>query len=79
MIQHMRTTLDIDEDLLQAAKELGQMRGKTAGRILSDLARKALEPTQNYTLRNGVPVLPRVPGARIITNQDVRRWLDEDD
>jgi hypothetical protein len=79
MIHHVRTTLDIDGDLLQAAKELGQLRGKTAGRILSDLARQALEPTHTHTLRNGVPVLPRAPGARIITNQDVRRWLDEDD
>jgi hypothetical protein len=38
----MRTTLDIDDDVLQAAKELGQRQKKTAGKVLSELARKGL-------------------------------------
>ncbi len=55
----MRTTLDIDDDVLQAAKELGALHGKTAGQIVSELARRALSPTGTHRLRNGVPVLPR--------------------
>jgi hypothetical protein len=35
----MRTTLDID-DVLKAAKDLARPEHKTAGRILSDLARR---------------------------------------
>jgi len=59
----MRTTLDLDEDVLQAAKELAAARGTTAGRVLSDLARKGLEPHQPPAVRNGVPLLaPRSPG-----------------
>ncbi len=77
MIPMMRTTLHIDDDVLQAAKELGAARGKTAGQILSDLARQALEPKTTYTTRNGVPVIPHRPGAPLITTADVRRWLDE--
>ena len=59
----VRTTLDIDDDVLQAAKELAEMRRTTAGRVLSELARRALEPAavSDSTLRNGVPVLPRRP------------------
>ena len=38
----MRTTLDIDDDVLQAAKERGRREGRTAGRVISDLARAAL-------------------------------------
>ena len=38
----MRTTLDIDDDILEAAKELARAEKKTAGRVLSELARKAL-------------------------------------
>jgi len=34
----MRTTLDIDDDILQAAKELGRLEKKTAGQVLSELA-----------------------------------------
>jgi hypothetical protein len=40
----MRTTLDIDEDVLETAKELAARRGTTAGRVLSELARSALAP-----------------------------------
>ena len=38
----MRTTLDLDEDVLQAAKELAELQGLTAGKVLSELARKGL-------------------------------------
>lgn len=38
----MRTTLDIDEDVLQAAKELAKRSRTTAGQVLSGLARQAL-------------------------------------
>lgn len=38
----MRTTLDIDEDVLSAAKELARAEGKTMGEVISDLARKGL-------------------------------------
>jgi hypothetical protein len=75
----MRTTLDIDDDVLQAAKEIGAMRGKTAGQIISEYARKALAPRQKFSVRNGVPIIHRGPGARLITTADVKRWQDEDE
>jgi hypothetical protein len=59
----VRTTLDIDPDVLQAAKELAEHRGTTAGKVLSELARKALAPKTRATVRNGVPLLPRRPAA----------------
>ncbi len=62
----MRTTLDIDRDVLEAAREIAASRRTTAGRVLSDLARKALEPRRVARVRNGVPLMPRRPkgGAR---------------
>ena len=65
MIVHMRTTVDIDADVLQAAKEIAQYRGLTAGQVLSQLARKGLEPAVRANqVRNGVPLLPpRPPGS----------------
>jgi hypothetical protein len=59
----MRTTLDIDDDVLNAAKELAAARRTTAGRVISELARKALRPTGSSRVRNGVPLLPRRPGT----------------
>lgn len=38
----MRTTLDIDDDLLAAAKELSRQQGRSAGQVVSSLLRQAL-------------------------------------
>jgi len=38
----MRTTLDIDDDLLAAAKELARREGATAGEVVSRLLRHSL-------------------------------------
>lgn len=80
MINAMRTTLDLDEDVLQAAKELANMRGVTAGRVVSDLVRKALTPTGPVPkVRNGVPLLPRRPvGAPILTMKLVNELRDDE-
>ena len=38
----MRTTLDIEDDVLAAAKDLAKAEGRTAGAVISDLARRAM-------------------------------------
>ncbi len=38
----MRTTLTIDDDVLLAVKERARRENRTAGEVLSDLARQAL-------------------------------------
>ena len=56
----MRTTVDVADDVLQAARELAAARGQTIGEVLSVLARKGLEgPELQSRTRNGVPLLPR--------------------
>ncbi|MEO5804507.1 MAG: hypothetical protein ABIR24_13355 [Verrucomicrobiota bacterium] len=59
----MRTTLDIEDNVLQAAKELAQREGGPAGQVLSALARRGLAlPTagrkSRSATRGGEPVLP---------------------
>jgi hypothetical protein len=76
----MRTTLDIDEDVLEASKELAAQRGTTAGRVISELARSALAPrSRTSRKRNGVPLLPEQPKhpARLVTPAIVNRLRDE--
>ena len=79
MIATMRTTLDLDPDVLQAAKEIASVRGTTAGKVISDLVRKALAPNaDSATVRNGVPLMPRRPaGSPPITVKFVEALLDE--
>jgi hypothetical protein len=76
--QQVRTTLDIDEDVLESAKELAARRKTTAGRVLSELARSALAPRgRSPRKRNGVPILPEQRRARLVTPEIVNRLRDE--
>lgn len=78
MLKRVRTTLDIDDDVLQAAKEIAANRGATAGSVISDLARKALAPKSAKRERNGVPVMPRRPkGSPRPTMDRVNRLRDD--
>ena len=74
----MRTTLDIDDDVLAAAKELASGQKTTAGKVISDLARKALtEPSsEKIKYRNGFPVYPNRGG--IVTPELIDRLADEE-
>jgi len=74
----VRTTLDIDDDVLQSAKELAATRGTTAGKVLSELARKGLTPEKATRVRNGVLLLPpRPPGTPRLTMKLVNELRDD--
>jgi len=62
----MRTTLDVADDVLAAVKAIARERGKTAGEVLSELARSSLLKPYQGGVRNGVPLLEvKDPTARI--------------
>lgn len=73
----MRTTLDIDEDVLLAAKQLARQKGRTAGQIISELVRKALESRGAPRIRNGVPLFRPKAGAPKPSMELVNRLRDE--
>jgi hypothetical protein len=73
----VRTTLDLDDDVLQASKDLAEFHGVTAGKMLSELARRGLVPSGPVPkVRNGVPLLPS--RGRIMTMKEVNELRDED-
>lgn len=47
----MRTTLDIDDDVLTAARDLGRRQQKSLGSVISELARRALVESQTPAVR----------------------------
>ncbi len=49
----MRTTLSLDDDVLLAVKERARRENRTAGEVLSDLARQALTQQQNADPHRG--------------------------
>ncbi|MGB9633934.1 MAG: CopG family transcriptional regulator [Chloroflexaceae bacterium] len=73
----MRTTLDIEDDVLQAARELARQRGVSVGRVISDLVRQALTPPAPGQIRNGVPLFPIQPGAQVVTPELINQLRDE--
>lgn len=73
----MRTTLDLDDDLLAAARELAAAERRSLGSVISELAWRGLTPAR-VGAAGDLPVI-RVPaGLPAITPQMVRRALDDD-
>lgn len=61
----MRTTLDIEDDVLFAAKEIARREKKTLGQTISELARRAfISPPNNSSGRSPAsgPRLNEAPG-----------------
>jgi hypothetical protein len=76
----MRTTLEIDDDVMQAARELAHHKGQGLGRAISDLARRGLAPQTLPTveLQDGIPVWTHAPGAIPVTSELVRSLADDE-
>ena len=81
----MRTTIDIDNDVLSTAKEIARKEKTTAGKVISDFARRGFygaeavvtETSAPYRAKNGVPVLP--PTGTLVSDSTIRRIRDDED
>ena len=72
----MRTTLELDDDVVVAARELAALQRRSLGSVVSELARRGLTPARIES-DDDLPVI-RVPaGTSPITPEMVRRALDE--
>jgi len=67
----MRTTLNLDDDLLRAARSLARQRGESIGAVVSGLLREALAPEANLAYEMDVPVFVVREGAAPITPEMV--------
>lgn len=72
----MRTTLDIDDAVLSAARAKARAEGISVGKAVSDLARQALEGGHVDKV-GGFPVLKGVPG-HVVTDELVSAYRDDD-
>jgi len=81
----MRTTLDIDPEVLQAAKELARQQNRTASEVLSDLARQGLRAAMAAPSSTGQDKAPSSffgfrpfsPRGTPVTNDIVNKLRDE--
>lgn len=69
----MRTTLALDDDLVEVVTRQAKLRGVSLGRTVSDLVRRGLSaPTPSHD-QNGLVVFQLPPDSPTVTTQDVRR------
>ena len=74
----MRTTLQLDEDVLAAARALAARQGRTLGEVVSELARKGLAPVESASqYRNGIRLMPVRADARPTSLEDINQLRDE--
>jgi hypothetical protein len=71
----MRTTLDIDDGVLSAARAIAESEKRSVGSVISELARRGLVPHQGA--RSGFPTFDVPADAPPITPEMVQRALDE--
>lgn len=78
----MRTTLDIADDVMQAARERARRERKTIGEMISELARRALTtPQEPQSVKEPDAVYGIKPFARrggIVTNELINKLREED-
>lgn len=71
----MRTTLDIDDAVLAAARALAKDRGVSVGAALSDLARRGLVVGRT-SQKSGFPVFDTSADSSPITLELVNEYRD---
>ena len=76
----MRTTLEIDDSVLGAAKEVAQTQGLSAGKVISDWARKGLDADYQKAkkTRSGFPVFEVPAQAKPLTTAMVNALIDNE-
>ena len=74
----MRTTLNIDDEILEVAKSIAGERNLSVGAVLSDLARRGLQPAGSVgRKRGGFPVFEISHDGTVLTLDRVERHEDE--
>lgn len=73
----MRTTLSIDNDVLDDARQIAAAEGRSLGSVISALARRSLAPPE-IVVRDGLPIFDVPVDAPTITSEDVARASDDE-
>ena len=75
----MRTTLDVENDVLEAARSLAAARGVSIGAALSELARRGVESRTPLSSRNGFAVFQLPPGSPSFGPDEISAAIRQED
>ena len=70
-----RVSVDIDDDVLAAAQCTAEEEKLSLGLVLSEMARRGMEPLKLVRAEDGMLVFDTPEGLPTITDEDVRRLL----
>jgi len=73
----MRTTIQLDDDILNVARVLAAAKRISIGRAISELARKGIAALPRKSYRAHFPTFAVAEGAPPLTLADVKRLDDE--
>lgn len=76
----MRTTINIDDDVLATVKAMAKRDRKAVGQVVSAMLRKAVEPPAKAPsrTRNGIPLFPVSTNASVVTPELVKELLEDE-
>ena len=74
----MRTTLNLEEDVLEEVKRYADARSVSLGRAVSDLVRRGLSTPVQTRVIKGVHVVVLPPDSATVDSEKVRRLLEDD-
>jgi len=74
----MRTTLQLDSDVLEAARSLAKTENKSLSEVVSDLARKGLRAPTGAPREQGFPMFEVPPNTPSLTPELVKRALEDE-
>jgi hypothetical protein len=74
----MRTTINLDDDVLEATRAIARVERRGLGAVVSNLVRRGLVPPHpRIDDEGGFPIFKVEPGAGAITDEMVKAGLEE--
>ena len=73
----MRTTVALDDDVLQLARRYARLRGLSLGKALSDLVRRGLATPTPTQAKDGLVMFDLPVDSPAVTTEQVRRLEHE--
>jgi hypothetical protein len=74
----MRTTLNLDDDILERLKDYAEDRSVALGKAASDLMRRGLEAPLQTRLVNGVHTVVLPPNSPKISSERIKELLEDE-
>ena len=73
----MRTTINLDDDVLQVVRQYAESRSMAMGTAVSELVRRGLNAPMATRVVNGIHVVVLPPDSPKVTTQQIKRLENE--